>query len=344
MERMPFDLGYRMPAEWSTHQGTWISWPKNADSFPKEILPKVEDTFVSIIEALHKNEDVHLLVDDRHSEDRASELLKSRGVGNEGLFFHRIRTSDVWFRDYGPIFLKKTTGEVAYTRWIFNAWGNKYEDLRLDAHVPDDMPLEGIKNFEIPMVLEGGSIDVNGIGTCLTTEQCLLNKNRNPQFGKHQIEAYLQDYLGATNIIWLKEGISGDDTDGHVDDFARFVNETTVVCALETNGKDENCARLKDNFKRLKSAKDQGGHALNVIPIPMPAPVIYNGLRLPASYTNFYIANKSVLVPTFGDKNDAKVLYKLGSLFKGRDVIGINCRELIYGLGAIHCVTQQQPS
>ncbi len=344
MEEPPFKSGYRMPAEWSRHEGTWLAWPKNSDSFPGAILPKVEGAYLQIMAALHKNENVHLLVDDRACELRVKELLESHGVGEEGISMHRIGTVDVWFRDYGPIFIKKPGSKVAYTRWAFNAWGNKYDDLKLDAHVPDDMPLAGIKKFEAHMVLEGGSIDMNGMGSCLTSEQCLLNSNRNPQMDRAEIEVRLKDYLGATNVIWLKEGIAGDDTDGHVDDIARFVNENTVVCALEENTGDANYKALTENFNILKSAKDQNGGGLNVIPLPMPKPVMFNGLRLPASYTNFYIANKSVLVPIFGDSSDVKALGILKSLFPGREVIGINCRELVYGLGAIHCITQQQPS
>ncbi len=341
---VPFELGYRMPAEWSEHEGTWLSWPKNPDSFPKEILPKAEDTYMRMIDALHKNEDVHLLVDDLSSENRVKALLESNGIGKKRVFFHRIVTADVWFRDYGPIFIKKSNGEVAYTRWLFNAWGGKYGDLERDVHVPDDMLLDGIKRFDAGMVLEGGSIDANGLGTCITTEQCLLNKNRNPGLDKMQIEKRLCDYLGATNVIWLKEGISGDDTDGHVDDIARFVNEDTVVCAVEENRSDDNYAPLQKNLGSMESASDQDGNPINVVELPMPLPIVYNGIRLPASYTNFYIANKAVLVPIFWDRSDKKAMDTLSGLFPGREVIGINCRELVYGLGALHCVTQQQPA
>ncbi|MDE1860417.1 MAG: agmatine deiminase family protein [Candidatus Micrarchaeota archaeon] len=342
MTETPFSLGYKMPAEWEEHDATWLSWPKDPESFPEEILPRVEDSYIRMIDALHRNERVCLLVDDEKSERRVAQLLKSNGIDSTNIAMHRIPTSDVWFRDYGPIFVTKKGG-VAFTRWRFNAWGGKYEELKRDAQIPDKIPLGGIRGFNVQMVLEGGSIDMNGLGTCLTTEQCLLNSNRNPSMGKSQIEKNLADYLGATNIIWLKSGIEGDDTDGHVDDLARFVNRDTVVCAVESNHRDDNYNALKDNYAILEQAKDQDGKKLKVVQIPMPGKVLYNGQRLPASYANFYIANKTVLVPIFDDPNDQKALGILGKLFPERKVVGINCRDLVYGFGSIHCVTQQQP-
>lgn len=344
--KLPFELGYRMPAEWTMHEATWLSWPKNPDSFPDEILPEVEKTYLRIIEALHKNEKVNILVDDESCEKRVRGLLKSNVIGSENIVFNKIATADVWFRDYGPIFIarKENPRDVAFTHWKFNAWGNKYESLKQDTGIPEKLPLGRFRKFKAPMVLEGGSIDVNGSGTCLTTEQCLLNKNRNPQMSKLQIEKYLRDYLGATNVIWLKEGISGDDTNGHVDDLARFVDKDIVVCAIEENVNDENYNALKTNFEILNTAKDQDGNQLKIIKLPMPKPVSYNGQRLPASYANFYIANKSVLVPAFNDENDKKALDIIQKLFPDRNAIGINCRELVYGFGAIHCITQQQPA
>jgi agmatine deiminase len=338
----PFRLGYRMPAEWEEHEATWIAWPKDPDSFPEELLPNVEASYVKIINALHKNEKVNLLVDDEAAEIRIRQLLKSSNVGTGNIIFHKIATSDVWFRDYGPTFVKRG-GEVAFTRWRFNAWGNKYEGLLQDNGISERIPLDKIPSFKAPIVLEGGSIEVNGLGTCLTTEQCLLNKNRNPGLNRKQIEQYLRDYLGATNIIWLKKGIEGDDTDGHIDDLARFVNKNTVVCAVEENPKDANYDALRDNYVTLQQAKDQDGNALNVVQIPMPREVVYKEQRLPASYANFYIANKTVLAPTFDDKNDGLALRILQKLFPERKVVGINCRDLVYGFGSIHCVTQQQP-
>ena len=336
-----------MPAEWELHEGTWISWPKNPDSFPEELLPAVENAYVEMIRALSPNEKVNLLVDDSAEEERILKILGPSGINGPNVVIHKIRSSDVWFRDYGPIFItrKKGTGkEVAYTHWIFNAWGNKYDDLKADTSILNQMPMKGLQGFEVPMVLEGGSIDTNGKGTFLTTEQCLLNKNRNPSLTRGEIERYLIDYLGASKIIWLKDGIEGDDTDGHVDDLARFVNPNTVLCAFEDNANDPNNAALMENFNLLKDATDQDGNKLNVVKLPMPGPVAYNEIRLPASYSNFYIANNTVLVPIFGDKNDSKALSIISGFFSDRKVIGINCRALVYGFGAIHCVTQQQPS
>ena len=336
-----------MPAEWERHEGTWISWPKNPDSFPKELLEDVEKTYVEIIRALTPNENVNLLVDYPAEERRILGLLGSAGINSTNLKINKIRTADVWFRDYGPIFITKGKGqgkEVAYTHWIFNAWGSKYDELKADTNVPNLMPKNGMRGFEVPMVLEGGSIDTNGTGTFLTTEQCLLNKNRNPSLSRTQIEKYLSDYLGASKIIWLKDGIDGDDTDGHVDDLARFVNANTVLCAFEDNPHDSNSTTLMENLDLLKNATDQDGNKLNVVTLPMPAPVIYKGIRLPASYSNFYIANNVVLVPIFGDKNDSRALDTISRFFQDRKVIGINCRALVYGFGAIHCVTQQQPA
>ncbi len=338
----PFGLGYAMPAEWREHDGTWLAWPKNEESFPEEIRPEVEKTYVEIINTLAPNETVNLLVDDKRTCDRVRSMLDSRGVKGK-VAIHTIRTVDVWFRDYGPIFVVNKSGEVAYDHWGFNAWGEKYEDLKEDAHIPDKIPLHALRSFSPRMVLEGGSIDVNGEGTLLTTEHCLLNKNRNPNMTRSKIEGKLADYLGATKVIWLKDGIAGDDTDGHIDDIARFVNEDTVVCALEEDKKDENYSALRENFELLEKSTDAGGNSLRVVPLPMPRPVVYKGQRLPASYTNFYIANGVVLVPTFRDPSDEKALGILGRLFPGRKIIGINCRELAYGFGTIHCATQQQP-
>lgn len=345
-DNLPYDLGYRMPAEWERHEATWIAWPKNPDSFPAEILPKVENAYIKIIEELKKSEKVNILVDDMQAEKAVKGFLKAKGVSASNLALHRIPTSDVWFRDYGPIFItrKDPPKALAYTKWVFNAWGSKYDDLKRDSEVPERMPIKDITKFEAQMVLEGGSIDTNGLGTFITTEQCLLNRNRNPTLNRPGIESRLRNYLGATNIIWLKDGIIGDDTDGHVDDIARFVNSNTIVCATESDKSDANYAALADNLSALKRAKDHSGVKLNVVQLPMPKAVVYNGLRLPASYANFYIANGVVLVPVFNDANDAKALRILSSLFPGRRVVGIDCRALVYGFGAIHCITQQQPS
>jgi agmatine deiminase len=338
--KLPFDLGFSMPAEWEKHDATWISWPKDPLTFPGDIIDRVEQIYLAMIRALQKGERVEVLVDDEKTAYRVASMLSSKG----NVTLHQIKTADVWVRDYGPIFVKKP-GEIAATKWIFNAWGGKYDELLRDNLSGKEICKKvDVKVFEPNMVLEGGSIDVNGRGSCLTTRQCLLNKNRNPQFSTNQIEKYLHDYLGITHPIWLGEGIAGDDTDGHVDDIARFVNEKTVVCMIEEDSSDENYAPLQKNYELLKEARDQDGNPLEVIPLKMPGKIDTSGERLPASYANFYVGNSTVLVPIFGHKNDDAALAKLTEVFPGREVVGINCIELVYGFGGIHCVTQQQPS
>ncbi|MBI1884064.1 MAG: agmatine deiminase family protein [Chlamydiae bacterium] len=339
-----------MPAEWAPHEGTWLSWPKDPITWPEQ-LPEVEEIYTQMIEYLTPNEKVFLLVNDEEAQQKVLEKLKKRNVlhknliprGLENLVIHKIPTVDAWIRDYGPNFLIRQN-ELAFNHWIFNAWGDKYEELKKDTDVPQRLkPFLNVPSFEPGIVLEGGSIDVNGSGTCLTTEQCLLTPTRNPHLKKSEIENTLKDFLGVSNVIWLGEGIVGDDTDGHVDDIVRFVNPNTVVCALEEDPLDENYELLKENYRRLELAKNEKGEKLNVIPFPMPGVVSYEGDRLPASYANFYIANGVVLTPIFGHSNDEKALKTLQKLFANRKVIGIRCENMVIGLGAIHCVTQQQP-
>ena len=337
---IPFGMGYRMPAEWQKHDSTWLTWPKDPVTFPGDSVKQVELTYLKMIEALSQGERVDLLVDDPKTQNEVSRRL---GSGKERVVFHKIKTVDVWMRDYGPIFIKKES--IAATKWTFNAWGNKYEELKHDDEVGKQVAAyTGLQTFEPGIVLEGGSIDVNGLGSCITTEQCLLNPNRNPQLKKEEIENFLENYLGITHVIWLEKGVAGDDTDGHVDDIARFVNPSTVICMVEKDKNDENFAALKSNFERLTNSRDQTGAKLTVIPIQMPGPVNLNDARLPASYANFYIANSAVLVPIFNDPNDQQALETLRSVFPNKKVVGIDCRALVQGLGTIHCVTQQQPS
>jgi agmatine deiminase len=331
--------GYRMPAEWERHEATWLSWPKDPLTFPRGVSERVERTYVEMVRALTKGERVNLLVDDSTTEKRVRRLVGQ--VGN--LFFYHIKTADVWTRDYAPIFVRGKRGIVA-TKWIFNAWGNKYDELKSDNKVGMEIAKStGLRVLQPGIVLEGGSVDVNGRGLCLTSEECLLNKNRNPRLGRERIQDYLKKYLGITNVVWLRRGIVGDDTDGHVDDIARFVSEDTVLCMVEDNPKDENHARLAENFGVLSMARNAKGESLRLIPVKMPGPVDRGG-RLPASYANFYIGNSVVLVPTFNHENDESVLTQLRKVFPGRKVLGIDCRALVYGFGGIHCVTQQQPS
>ena len=338
--KTPLELNFRMPAEWEKHAATWLSWPKDPLTFPEDIIGRVEEIYIEIIESLRVGERVELLVDDEKTEDRVSSLLGS----NNNVRFHKIKSADVWMRDYGPIFIKNS--EVAATKWIFNAWGNKYDELLMDNHTGDEIcRVTEFKTFEPKIVLEGGSIDTNGARTCLTTTQCLLNTNRNPSLSEKEIEKHLSEYLGFTNFIWLSNGIAGDDTDGHVDDIARFVNESTVVCMIEKDEDDENYTALARNYESLRRYKDADGNLLHVVPINMPRKVEVEDGRLPASYANFYIGNSAVLVPIFGDpKRDEEALGMIGSFFPGRNTVGINCRDLVYGFGGIHCVTQQQPA
>jgi len=335
-----------MPAEWEPHAATWLAWPHNLDTWPGKFSP-VPQIYVEMIRALYQYEPVNLCVNDAQSAAHARHLLTQAGVDVDRVIFHEIPTNDTWARDHGPIFLTRLQGgrtELVVTDWIFNSWGEKYGPWDLDDVVPQKIAAHfGLVVFEPGIVLEGGSIDVNGRGTLLTTEACLLNPNRNPSLTRTDIEDYLRAYLGVTKVLWLGEGITGDDTDGHIDDLARFVDPTTVVCAVEDDPADANYALLRDNFVRLQSMTDQEGRPLRVIPLCMPGPIEYEGRPLPASYANFYIANGVVLVPTYAHPNDQRALATLQDLFPARRTIGIPCTDLVWGLGAIHCVTQQQP-
>ena len=329
-----------MPAEWETHEATWLSWPKNTTTFPPDILPDVERTYVKMVESLATGEKVIVLVDDANTESKVRTMLQSK----YNVFFQMIKSVDVWMRDYGPIFVKKDS-KVALTKWIFNAWGNKYDDLLPDNEAGLKIAKStGLQIFEPGIVLEGGSIDVNGKGTLLTTKQCLLNQNRNPKLNHEEIGWHLKEFLGATNIIWLDSGIEGDDTDGHVDDTARFVNEGTVIAMSEDDSSDVNHQALRNNYDSLGNARDQDGQRLNVVEVQMPGKFVSNESRLPASYANFYIGNSVVLVPTFDDPMDGRALETISKFFRERKVLGINCTSLVWGFGSIHCVTQQQPS
>jgi agmatine deiminase len=345
-ETTPASLGYSMPAEWSRHRATWLSWPHNLETWPAH-LDKVRDVWIKMIAALTPYEQVCLLVNDEAEEREVISRSNEAGAALENLKLLRIRTVDVWMRDYGPTFVTRDSSErpLACNDWVFNGWGGKYPAYEQDDHVARAIaPLLNIPVFEHELVLEGGSIDVNGAGTCLTTEQCLLNKNRNPGVSRGDIEARLSAALGVSHFIWLGDGIAGDDTDGHIDDIARFVDATTAVCVVETNSVDENYHALQANYERLQSAKDQRGEKLSVVKLPCPAPVYQGASRLPASYANFYIANEMVLVPIFDDPQDRAALGVLQELFPQHRVLGLRCNEVVGGLGAIHCVTQQEPA
>lgn len=341
--RTPQALGYRMPAEWEPHDAVWLSWPHDRETFPD--LATVEASYVEIIAAIHGSEIVNLLVTSERMQTRVEAILEERGVDTGSITFHIVDYADVWFRDYGPTFVvNPTTGSLAMVHWMFNAWGGKYTELAEDTRIPLLMNRDmGLPLFTPGIVMEGGSIDVNGRGTVITTEACLLNVNRNPDLSREDIEAYLKAYLGVIHVIWLKQGIVGDDTDGHVDDVARFVGPSTVLCVIEENEDDENYEILKENYEILRTSTDQDGNPLTVITLPMPG-VIGGKDRLPASYANFYIGNDVVLVPIFGHPNDEIALTRIRQVFPDREVVGIECNAMVAGFGAIHCISQQQPS
>jgi agmatine deiminase len=327
-----------MPAEWEPHEATWIAWPHNRGDWPGRFAP-IPWVYAEIVRKLSAVERVRILVQDAALERQARAILAKAGARQDAVDFYRIATNRVWTRDYGPIFVRDRAGRLALTRWSFNAWA-KYDDWQRDAAVPPQIARRlKLPMFETGMVLEGGSIDVNGAGWMLTTEECLLSpvQARNPGMDRAAIERRVRDWLGIERVIWLRNGIAGDDTHGHIDDLARFVARDTVVLASETDRADANYEPLRENAGILRSA------GLRVVKLPMPRPLIFNGQRLPASYANFYIANGLVLAPTFNDPADRFALNALARCFPGREVVGINCTELIWGLGALHCMTQQQP-
>jgi agmatine deiminase len=287
---------------------------------------------------------VNLFVIDEPTKQKATRLFQAAGIDLAKVDIYVSDYADVWFRDYGPIFVKNPRHELAMIHWDFNSWGEKYETLLKDKEIPSVINEKmRLKCFKPGIVLEGGSIDVNGEGTLLTTEQCLLNSNRNPDLTKEEIEKYLSDYLGVTHFIWLKRGILGDDTDGHIDDLARFVNPSTVVCAFQDDPAEADYEALRENYKLLCHATDQNGNPLSIVKLPMPKVISDEGEQLPASYTNFYIGNTKVLVPVFDHPNDKKALAILQELFPTRKVVGICCVDLVYGFGTLHCISQQQP-
>ncbi len=342
-DKTPCELGFAMPAEWQCHDAIWLAWPYDPTTFPNRV-DRVEATYVQIIKEIHESEEVNLFVIDEPTKKKATAMFKQARINLERVTIWVSDYADVWFRDYGPIFVKNAKHELAMIHWDFNSWGDKYETLLKDKEIPNVINKQmRLRCFTPGIVLEGGSIDVNGEGTLLTTEQCLLNSNRNPHLNKEKIEQYLKDYLGVRHFIWLKRGILGDDTDGHIDDLARFVNPTTIVCAYEDNENDADYDALKENYDLLTKSVDQDGKKLTIIKLPMPKVVSDEDYRLPASYTNFYIGNTKVLVPVFDHPNDQKALSILQKLFPTRKVVGICCKDLVYGFGTLHCISQQQP-
>ena len=336
-----------MPAEWEPHHGTWFTWPRrDGISFPDK-YDTVPPIYAALIKQLVRVEAVNINVWDAEMENSVRALLQKEKTPLQRVHFHHFPAYEPWCRDHGPIFLVRDQNarhERAIVDWDYNAWGGKYPPFDLDDAVPQHVArLRGLPIFSPGIVMEGGSIEVNGRGTLLTTEACLLNPNRNPGLSKELIERCLGDYLGVSNILWLGEGIVGDDTDGHIDDLTRFVNPDTVVTAVEEDPTDENHAILQENLKRLSTLKTERGQLLRVVPLPMCGRVEQGGQRLPASYANFYIANGLVLVPTYRHPNDRRAIAILQQEFADREVVGIDSTELIWGLGSFHCISQQEP-
>jgi agmatine deiminase len=355
----PSQSNYRMPAEWEPHAATWIAWPHNASDWPGKFAA-IPWVYAELVRVLAQQERVEILVQDATEEHRAAGILARNGVDLARIGFHRWPTNRVWLRDSGPIFVLDSAGQPAITNWHFNAWA-KYTDWQLD----DQNPARVAKLLRLPsiqpaialdngrkrrLVLEGGSIDVNGgidgQATLITTEECLLSdiQQRNPATTRDQLEAAFHQYLGIDQVLWLDRGCAGDDTHGHVDDITRFVASDTIVTAVEPDTADDNHAPLAENLRRLQAARTPQGKQWNLVQLPMPRPVVFRGQRLPASYANFYIANGVVLVPTFNDPRDRTALAILAELFPNREVVGIHCVDFIWGLGAWHCMTQQQPA
>jgi len=345
--------GFRIPAEWEPHAATWIGWPHNKSDWPGKFAP-IPWAYAEIVRKVAPGEIVRILVNSAAHESQARRVLTKCGVDLARVEFFRFPTNRGWTRDFGPVFVRKDgpSPELAIARFHFNAWA-KYPDWKYDDKIPSLVA----KRFKLrqvepkvrgrPVILEGGSIDVNGRGTLLTTEECLLDtavQVRNPGLSRAELEAVLRDTLGATNVLWLGKGIAGDDTHGHVDDLCRFVGPRTVVLCREDDPSDANYRPLAENRERLQGMRLEDGSAVEVVDLPMPAPLVFDGLRLPASYANFYVANAAVLVPTFNDAQDRVALGVLAEVFPGRPVVGIHAGDLVWGLGTLHCLTQQQPS
>ena len=342
----PRQLGYYFPAEFDKHVATWLSWPHKEASWPGKIHT-IYPYYCQFIKELTQGEMVHINVCDDAMMDFAAQSLMEAGVKQDRLRFYLHPTNDAWCRDHGPAFLinPKAAQQKVIVDWNYNAWGNKYPPYDLDDVIPT---LIG-KTMNIPVyhpgiIMEGGSVDFNGKGTLITSSCCLLNKNRNAHLDQAGIETYLMDYYGVEQVLWIKEGIIGDDTDGHIDDTVRFVNEDTVITVVEENKQDENYQLLQDNLSDLKKMRLLNGKQLNIVELPMPDEVIYEEQRLPASYANFYIANGSVIVPTFRSDKDEKALGIIAACFPERKVVGIDSTEIIWGLGSFHCLSQQEPA
>jgi agmatine deiminase len=343
----PKELGYYFPAEFAPHDATWLSWPHKDASWPGKIHT-IYPYYAAFVRQLTLGESVCINVNDEAMKNFATETLLKQQVDMSKVRFFLHPTNDAWCRDHGPAFLINPNAEKnkkVIVDWGYNAWGNKYPPFDLDDVVPTLIAnLYGIPVFSPGIVMEGGSVDFNGRGSLLTSKSCLLNKNRNPHLNQGQIEQYLADYYGVEQVLWVDDGIVGDDTDGHIDDTVRFVNADTVLTVIETNKNDENYQLLQHNLKQLKAMRLLNGRQLNIVELPMPEKLEYEDQRLPCSYANFYIANKSVIVPVFKCSNDDKALQLIQESFPDRAVVGIDSREIIWGLGSFHCLSQQEPT
>jgi agmatine deiminase len=341
----PRALGFRMPAEWARHDATWLTWPRREGiSFP-DAFDAIPALWANLAKLLSTGEQVHINVfSPGHEQEIRAALRRAEAPLDTRIHLHPFRAYEPWCRDHGPIFVGDGK-ELAVVDWRYNAWGGKYPPCDLDDEVPQHVAkLLGLRLFSPPMILEGGSIEVNGEGTLLTTEACLLNKNRNPELSREEIEGYLRDYLGVEQILWLGEGIVGDDTDGHIDDLTRFVDARTLVTIVEDDPADDNYELLRENTARLHAMRDSQGRPWRIVELPTPGRIERDGQRLPASYANFYIANEVVVMPAFGHANDAKARDILQAFFPTRRVVASPALDLIWGLGAFHCITQQQPA
>lgn len=341
----PSALGYYFPAEFERHEATWLSWPHKEASWPGTIH-KIFAYYADFVAEIAKYERVCINVSDHGMREFALSYISATNADMSKISFHFHPTNDAWCRDHGPAFLINPSAEQkkVIVDWNYNAWGGKYPPYDLDDVVPTLIAKElGIPAFHPGIVMEGGSVEFNGEGTVLTSESCLLNPNRNPQLGKSEIEKYLREYYGVEQILWVPDGIVGDDTDGHIDDTVRFVNSHTVLSVVEENRADDNYALLQANLRALSKMRLADGRQLNVVELPMPHAIAYDGQRLPASYANFYITNGSVIVPTYRCSADEKALQIIAGQFPGRAVVGIDSTEIIWGLGSFHCLSQQEP-
>ncbi len=342
--KTPADLGFRMPAEWEPQEAVWLSWPHKRTTWPGKFRP-IPYVFAEIVKQISRFQAVRINCA-ATLQPRAKRLCAAAGADMKCVTFYAHPTNDTWCRDHGPIFVKhRKTDEVAVTDWVFNMWGDKYRPYDLDNKIPGRIAQKlKLRRFVNSMVLEGGSIDVNGEGLLLTSEQCLLNKNRNPRLFRSDIEQNLKDYLGVKQVLWVGEGIVGDDTDGHIDDITRFYKADGFVTCVEPNSRDANHRYLADNLERLRSFRTPAGKKFAIVELPMPKPMSVDGQRVPASYANFLIINGAVLVPQFRQKKlDAAARAIIGDCFPGREVVPIDCSDLIWGLGTLHCISQQQP-